>query len=102
MEQQWQTALHEPEPGNLSVDDELVRWNKQRATLYQSSIRSHELMIGRVESLLQRTTDRLQSGPYRAHLIDHYQTLINSYQLQLNRARLGLDHVVKRLQQLTV
>ncbi|NEU67973.1 hypothetical protein [Spirosoma agri] len=100
MEHQWQHALCEPERAHSSEDQELIGWTKQRETMYQSTINTHQLMIQRLERLLQRTTHTLYPGSDTDRLVEHYQTLISSSQNQLSKARLGLATVVKRLQQL--
>jgi hypothetical protein len=95
LESEWKSALGASELQFSPINrQEMVNWTRQRVNWYESRITSLELTISRVGLLLDRTKEA------QTRLVDHYKSLINSYNRMLLKTRFMHKLALDRLSRL--
>ncbi len=97
LELEWQSLLQEPLPLSPSDHDELIQWTQLRVEHYENRVTNLNRTLNRLKQIRQRNQDRTPLKPTQLALDTHYGLLINGYEVQLIKAHLIYNAMLKRL-----
>lgn len=99
LEQEWKAIL-KPEDTPSPINYELIHLTEWRVRLSENRLAIHTDTIDQLKELLERTQQILLPGGRKDYLINRYQALIHSKQLELIQAQVCHRFIVERLAQL--